>query len=110
VRGGKIKALAISGKDRNPTLPGVPTFAEAKVAYSGGNWMGLAAPAGTPQPIVALLNKEIAEIQKLPDVRQQMANQGAVIETKSIAEFSAFMAHETDQWARIIKERGIQPQ
>jgi tripartite-type tricarboxylate transporter receptor subunit TctC len=110
VRGGKIKALAVSGQERNPTLPDVPTFAESKVPYSGGNWMGLAAPAGTPETVIALLHKEIAEIQKLPDVRQQMANQGAVIETKSVAEFTAFMEHETAQWARIIKERGIQPQ
>lgn len=110
VRAGKLKALAISGKERNATLPDVPTFAESNVAYSGGNWMGLAAPAGTPEPIIAMLHKEISEIQKLPEVRQQMANNGAIIETKSIADFAAFMAHETDQWARIIKERGIKPQ
>jgi tripartite-type tricarboxylate transporter receptor subunit TctC len=110
VRAGKLKALAISGKQRNATLPDVPTFAESNVAYSGGNWMGLAAPAGTPEPIITMLHKEIAEIQKLPDVRQQMANNGAIIETKSTADFAAFMAHETDQWTRIIKERGIKPQ
>jgi tripartite-type tricarboxylate transporter receptor subunit TctC len=110
VRAGKLKALAISGKERNPALPDVPTFAESNVAYSGGNWMGLAAPAGTPEPIIAMLHKEISEIQKLPEVRQQMANNGAIIETKSTADFAAFMAHETDQWARIIKERGIKPQ
>jgi tripartite-type tricarboxylate transporter receptor subunit TctC len=110
IRGGKLKALAVSGTQRNPTLPDVPTFAEANVAYSGGNWMGIAAPAGTPEPIIALLHKEIAEVQKLPDVQQMMANNGAVIETKSTPEFAAFMAHETAQWARIIKERGIQPQ
>ena len=110
VRAGKLKALAISGKERNPALPDVPTFAESNVPYSGGNWMGLAAPAGTPEPIITMPHKEISEIQKLPDVRQQMANNGAIIEAKSIADFAAFMARETDQWAHIIKERGIKPQ
>jgi tripartite-type tricarboxylate transporter receptor subunit TctC len=110
VRAGKLKALAISGKERNATLPDVPTFAESNVAYSGGNWMGLAAPAGTPEPIIAKLHKEIAEIQKLPAVREQMGNNGAIIETMTTQAFADFMAHETAQWARVIKERGIKPQ
>jgi tripartite-type tricarboxylate transporter receptor subunit TctC len=110
IAGGRLKGLAVSGTQRSPAHPDMPTFAEAGSSYGGSNWMGLAAPAGTPEPIVTMLNREIAEIQKLPEVRKQMTTRGATIETKTPAQFGAFIDGETARWARVIKARGIKPQ
>jgi tripartite-type tricarboxylate transporter receptor subunit TctC len=111
IQGGKLRGLAISGKQRNPGLPDVPTFAEAGLpAYEGGNWIGLSAPAGTPESIIATLNKEVAEIQKLPDVQKQLSARATATETMSPAEFGRFIDGETAKWGGIIKTRGIKPQ
>jgi tripartite-type tricarboxylate transporter receptor subunit TctC len=64
LRSGKVRALAVGGRQRSPALPDVPTVIEAGVDYEAANWIGLVAPAGTPAAIVQRLHKEIADIQK----------------------------------------------
>jgi tripartite-type tricarboxylate transporter receptor subunit TctC len=111
IQSGKVKGLAVSSKTRMAILPNVPTFIEAGVPnYESGNWIGLAAPAGTPEPIIAMLHKEIAEIQKLPDVKKQLDAHGSVAADMSTAAFATFINNETEKWGRIIKSRGIKAQ
>ena len=111
VRSGKLRALGISGGQRSPILPEVPTIAEAGVpGYEAGNWIGIAAPAGTPDAIIAKLHQEISAMQDLPEVQRRLASDGADIVRMSPAEFGAFMAQELEKWGRVVKEAGIKAQ
>jgi tripartite-type tricarboxylate transporter receptor subunit TctC len=108
VRNGKLRALAVSGKTRSRVLPDVPTMDEAGVpGYEAGNWIGLAAPAGTPPAIIARLNKEITEIQDSADFRQKADADGADIVKYTPAEFAGFMERELEKWGRVVKEAHI---
>ncbi len=110
LRSGKVRALAMGGRQRSPALPDLPTVTEAGLPYEASNWIGLVAPAGTPAAVVEKLHKEIAEIQKSPKVQQQFANEGADIARMSIAEFGAFQASELVKWGKVVKEAGIKAQ
>jgi tripartite-type tricarboxylate transporter receptor subunit TctC len=111
VRGGKLRALAVASDKRLPAFPDVPTFAEAGFPeYSGGNWIGLAAPAGTPKAIIDLLSKEIAAIQDKPEVQKQFADRGAEVVKMSQPEFEKFYQSEFDLWGKVVKEAGIKAQ
>lgn len=108
VKSGKLRGLGISGTKRSPTLPDVPTFAEAGLpSYEAGNWIGLAAPAGTPQSIIDKLNKEISAIQDMPDVQKRFADEGADVIKLTPAQFGAYMDSEMAKWGKVIKEGNI---
>ena len=107
VKSGKLRALGISGTKRSPTMPDVPTFAEAGVSYEAGNWIGLAAPAGTPTAIVDKLNKEISAVQDMPEVQKRFADEGADVIKMTPAQFGAYMDSEMTKWGRVIKEGNI---
>jgi len=110
LRSGKVRALAVGGRERSPALPDVPTVNESGVPYEAANWIGLVAPAGTPAAIVERLHKEIAEIQNSPKARQQFDAAGAEIARMSVAEFGAFQASELAKWGKVVKEAGIKAQ
>jgi tripartite-type tricarboxylate transporter receptor subunit TctC len=75
--------------------------------YEAGNWIGVVAPAGTPEPIIARLHREISAIQELPDVQKQIAADGADVVRMSPAEFGAFMVKEMAKWDAVVKRGGI---
>lgn len=105
---GKVKALAVTGLDRHPMLPDVPTLAESGVTdFNSLSWQGLFAPAGTPKDVVNQLNTTINEILTDPKVASFIADQGAMVDTRSPEEFAAFVAAETDKWADIVKQAGV---
>jgi len=111
IRGGKLRAIGVSGKMRSPVLPEVPTIEEGGVTgYEAGNWYGLAAPAGTPDAIIAKLHKEISIMQDLPEIQKVIANDGANIVRMSPREFAAFMDNELAKWGDVIKRAGIKAQ
>jgi tripartite-type tricarboxylate transporter receptor subunit TctC len=106
-----IRGLGVSGKERSPILPEVPTIEEGGVTgYEAGNWYGLAAPAGTPEAIVAKLHKEISIMQDLPEIQKLVANDGGNIVRMSPREFAAFMDNELAKWGEVIKQAGIKAQ
>ena len=108
VRSGKLRALGVGATKRNSILPNVPTVAEAGVpGYESANWIGIVAPAGTPDAIVDKLHKEIAAILESPEVQQRLAAQGAEAVPMSPAEFGAFMEKEMAKWERVVKAGGI---
>ncbi len=109
-REGKVKALGTSGTTRSAVLPGVPTIAEAGVpGYETTIWLGVMAPKGTPAPIVAKLNAEIAKIVARQDVRDDWARQGAVPMAMTPAEFARFLDQDIVKWERVVKISGAKP-
>ncbi len=108
IRAGKLRALGTGGSTRVSVLPDVPTIAEAGVpGYEAVNWWGIAAPAGTPQPIVDRLHKELTAILTSPVTQKQFSSEGAEVVQMSSAEFGSFMAKELGKWERVVKEGGI---
>ena len=108
IRNGKLRGLAISSAQRIAALPDVPTFIEAGLPdYEGGNWIGFAAPAGTPKPIIDLLHREIMAVQDMPDVQKQFVDRGAQVERMGPAQFREHIAKETAKWGRVVKEANI---
>jgi tripartite-type tricarboxylate transporter receptor subunit TctC len=108
VRSGKLKALAWSGIKRSALLPDLPTIAEAGVpGYEASNWWGVAVPAGTPQPVIDRLHREIAAVQNSDEVKQQFANDGAEPVQMSTAEAGRFLLAEIEKWGKVVKEANI---
>jgi tripartite-type tricarboxylate transporter receptor subunit TctC len=111
VRSGKLKALGVSGAKRNAAVPDVPTIAEAGVpGYEVSNWWGILSPAGTPQPVLDRLYKEINLILDSPETRKRFELEGAEVIRMKPAEITSFVAKETEQWTRVVKEAGIKPE
>lgn len=108
IKSGRLRALAITGSKRLATLPDVPTFAEAGLpAYDFQLWFGVLAPAGTPGPIVDKLSAEIARILALPEVKQQLAEQGLDTAYRPSAEFDKLIRSDHERFGRLIKSAGI---
>jgi len=108
VKAGMVRALGTTGSTRSPILPDVPTIAEAGVpGFQFSQWVGFMAPAGTPQPIVNLLNTTIAAILSRPDLKAAWEKQGATPLLMTQPEFAAFMAAQVAKWAKVIKDNHI---
>jgi tripartite-type tricarboxylate transporter receptor subunit TctC len=107
IQAGKLRPLAVSGTQRAPQLPEVPTLAESGIAgYSAYVWMGLLAPKGTPPPIIDKLHAEVTAALATPEVRAYFAEAGIEAAGSSPAEMDAYFREERDRWARVIKETG----
>jgi tripartite-type tricarboxylate transporter receptor subunit TctC len=111
LRSGKVRGLGVGALKRSAVLPQVPTIDEAGVpGYQCANWYGLVAPAGTPEPIIARLYKELTAIQDSAELQKQFAADGAEVLRMSTAEFGALIASETEKWGRVVREAGIKAQ
>ena len=107
VRGGKVKALATTGKTRSDVLPELPTVDEAGVPkYEATIWLGLMAPKGTPPAIVAKLNAEIGRIVSAPEVAKAWKVQGTTPMTMGVDEFARYVADDITKWAHIVQVSG----
>jgi tripartite-type tricarboxylate transporter receptor subunit TctC len=108
VTAGQVRALGTTGTKRSELTPDVPTVAEAGVpAYEATIWLGVMAPAGTPQPIVDKLNAEIAKVINRADVKENWAKQGAVPLMMSPAEFDKYLRADIEKWAKVVQKSGI---
>jgi tripartite-type tricarboxylate transporter receptor subunit TctC len=107
-RSGRLRALGVSGTKRMPTLPDVPTIAEAGVpGYEFTTWHGLWAPKNTPRPVVALLNDRLRKVLTAPDQRKRFQDRGLDVIASTPEEFAAHVESEYKKWGRVIKERGM---
>ena len=107
VKGGKVKALATTGKQRSAIMPDVPTVAEAGVpGYEATIWLGLMAPKGTPSAIVARLNAEVGKITGNAEVRRAWTAQGTTAMTMGVDEFTRYLTDDIAKWANIVKVSG----
>jgi len=108
VRSGKLKALGIGGSKRLAALPEVPTFAEAGVVGAeANNWWGIFAPAGTPQPALDRLQREVVLILDAPETRKRFEHEGAEALRMSPAQFGELVASETARWTLVAKQAGM---
>jgi tripartite-type tricarboxylate transporter receptor subunit TctC len=108
IRAQKLRALAVTGDARSPLLPDVPTMAESGFSgFSAYVWSGLAAPKGTPQPIIDKLNEQLREAVRSPEVQAFIAGQSLEAITETPEEFKAFFNSEKTRWTDVIKTSGV---
>ena len=108
IKAGKMKALGVSGLQRSPLLPEVPTVAEAGVpGYEVNVWFGMQLPAGTPKPVVDRLNHDIVQLLKEPDTVQRFRAQGVEVVASTPDEFRALVNREVAKWTQLIKDANI---
>jgi tripartite-type tricarboxylate transporter receptor subunit TctC len=106
VKGGNIRAIALTSVKRSPSLPDVPTVTESGYkGFEASTWFGILAPAGTPDAIIARLNQEITKVLQLPEVRDKMVDGGGDITTGPAA-FAALLKTDLPKWSRIVKQSG----
>lgn len=107
VKGGKLRALAVTTTKRYPGLPDVPTVAESGLAgFETVAWFGLFAPAGTPKEIVARLNREVNTIIARPDVREKLLAMGMEPSPGTPEEYGARQASDIAKWKKVVAESG----
>jgi tripartite-type tricarboxylate transporter receptor subunit TctC len=105
---GKLKAIGITGLQRSPLLPEVPTIAESGVpGFEASAWFGVYAPAGTPKDIVAKLSRELAVVLHSAEMKQRMAVLGAEPVGSTPEDMAKIVAAETAKWARVIRDANI---
>jgi len=110
VKAAKLKALGVTGAQRTPLAPDIPTIAESGLAgYEAYGWYGIAAPARTPGAVIARLQAEVARIAQSPAMKARLAAQGLELVGNSPAEFEAFIRAEIDKWRAVLKAAGIKP-
>lgn len=108
IRGGKVKALAVTSAKRSPLLPEILTIGEAGAPGAEiSTWWGILAPAGTPQAIVTILNNEIAAILVTPESAQRLAAEGAEPWPLTSAAFARVMMSEIEKWTRVARDARI---
>ncbi|MGH8787788.1 MAG: tripartite tricarboxylate transporter substrate binding protein [Cupriavidus necator] len=111
VQSGRLRAIAITSAQRSPLLPDVPTIAES--GYPGfdvQSWFSLAAPAGTPRPVVERLNTALNKALAAPGARQRLQDLAATPAPGTPEQLRGFIASETTRWREVVKESGAKPQ
>ena len=108
VKAGQLRALAVTTAKRSPAAPEIPSVAESGLpGFDVMPWLGVLAPAGTPQPIVQKLHSEIVLAMDTPEIREQFRQRGLPLVLNTPAEFSQFIEQETAKWLHVIKTAGI---
>ena len=108
IKNGDLRALAVTGKTRSPTLPDIPTMAEAGFPeVEGATWTAVVVPAGTPKEITAKLHDMIVKSLGAPDVKDKLAAMAYVGIGNSPEECTAFFKGEMDKWGKVIKDAGL---
>ena len=107
IQSGRMRPLAVTTATRSPTMPGLPTVAEAGVpGFEASTWHGVVAPAGTPDAVIGRLNTEINRVLRLPDVRDRLTGQGAEIIGGTPQEFAAYITKEIPKWTKVVRDSG----
>lgn len=108
IRAGTVRAIAVSGRERSPSFPDVPTVAESgypEVVTT--NWFGVAGPARTPDDVAARMNEEVVRALGTPTVRERLAGIGVEPGGGTPAETGAFVLAEIERWGRIVRDTGV---
>jgi len=109
LRSNRLRALAVSTRERSAAIPNVPTAAEAGIPnYEAIGWFGLLGPAATPPAIIQQMSGDIAKMMSTPALRERAMNEGATPIGSTPAEFERFVHAELTKWTKIIREAGIQ--
>jgi tripartite-type tricarboxylate transporter receptor subunit TctC len=108
IEAGRLRALAVTSRERTALLPQVPTVSESGLAgFEAVTWFGFTVPTGTPRDIVDRLNAEIAKVLAMPGVKKQLASQGIDVGGGTPEQFAVYMRDEFAKWGRLVKESGM---
>jgi tripartite-type tricarboxylate transporter receptor subunit TctC len=108
IRGGKLRAVAVTPGKRSPILPDTPTIAEAGLKdVDVSIWLGLFAPVGTPPEIVARINAEVNKVLQMLDIREKLGGQGIAPAGGTAESFAAFVRDDYARWGKVVKESGV---
>lgn len=111
VAAGKLRALAVTSTTRSGLLPDVPTIAESGLpGFDASLYYGLAAPAGTPRPIIDKLNKALRDTLASDEVKRQLGNDGTDITPGSPEDYAALIDKDEKKWAQLVKASGVEPE
>jgi tripartite-type tricarboxylate transporter receptor subunit TctC len=110
IKGGTLRALAVSSAQRSPSTPDIPTVAETIPGFAAETWFGIVAPAGTPHDILSKLNAAARHALASEDTRQRFADLGMTTGTSSPAELDAYIKTEIAKWSKVIADANIQAQ
>lgn len=111
IRAGKLRALAVTGRQRAEALPEVPTMIESGYpSFSAFTWNGILAPAGTPRAIITTLHDALVGALKMPEMKEQLNKLGQESAWSTPEEFSAFLREETEKWRKVIPAAGLKAQ
>ena len=107
VRAGRLRALAVTSRERMPAMPELPTVSESGLpSYESSQWYGMLAPAGTPADVLGLLNSHVMKIMQAPDMKQRLTGEGLVAVGSTREQFAAHIKDEITKWAKVIKASG----
>ena len=108
INAGKLKVLAVTGKDRSPVLKTVPTLAESGFpGFDMVSWQALVAPANTPKPVIDKLNAEVARVLRTPEMKEKMIGLGTEVVANTPEQFAQCLREEMAKWSKIVKDAGI---
>jgi tripartite-type tricarboxylate transporter receptor subunit TctC len=110
VKAGRLKGLAVTGAQRVPSVPDLPTAAEAGLqGYEYTTWYAMLVPAGTPSQIAARINRDVTDTIRQPLLRERFAAQGLDVHATTAAEFGAFLRAEVEKWSGVVRIAGLNP-
>jgi tripartite-type tricarboxylate transporter receptor subunit TctC len=107
IKDGKLRALAVTSRERNPQLPDVPAAAEIIPGFENAGWFGLMAPAGTPREVIEKIYRDSAKILLSDEFRAKLAQQGMTPVANSPADFGSAIREESARWAKVVQQRGL---
>jgi tripartite-type tricarboxylate transporter receptor subunit TctC len=110
LRSGKVKALAAGSAKRLPTMPDLPTAAEAGLPYEASIWWAWATTAGTPAAVLNKLNTEVGAILQMPETVKRFAAESAEVEIRTPAQIRAMIVEDLSRWAKVAADAGMQKQ
>jgi tripartite-type tricarboxylate transporter receptor subunit TctC len=106
-----VRAIGVTGKERSPLLPDVPTFAEAGFPeFNMTYWFGLSVPVGTPPEIVSRLRQEVIRAADKPKLKELFLSQGARPVTSAPGEYARRLAEEIRVWKGVVEKAGVKPE
>ena len=106
VKGGRLRAVAVTSAKRSHAVPDLPTIAETVPGYEASGWYGAFAPAATPREIIVKLNGEMNRVMRLPDVAQRLAGDGVEPVGATPEQFGAYLRQEIAKWGKVVKLSG----
>ena len=106
IKGGRLRALAVTSAQRDSALPDTPTVAETVPGYEATAWFGIGAPKGTPRDVIERLNAEVNRALADPKMREKLAELGGRPIAGTPEDFGRVMQHEIDKWAKVVKASG----
>ena len=110
IKTNKLRGLALAADKRIEILPDLPTMAEAGYPLEASYWFGLVAPANTPPAVVAKLEKALAEVLAMPDVKKRLTEMGAIVTPLNGKQFGDYIRAEITKWAAIVEKAGVKPE